>query len=130
MSQTDRLVLSNMIFHARHGVLLIEKRRPQEFRVTVELELSLARAGRSDELAATIDYCAVQAVVRAVVEGSHRKLIEALAGEIAQRLLREFPRVRTVSVEVLKPSPPVDFKFAGVAARIRRTRTRRARRTG
>lgn len=130
MSQTDKLILSNMIFHARHGVLLIEKRRPQEFRVTVELELSLARAGRRDALVETIDYCAVQAVVRAVVEGSHRKLIEALAEEIAQRLLREFPRARGVSVEVLKPSPPVDFKFAGVAARIRRKRVGRAHRTG
>jgi 7,8-dihydroneopterin aldolase/epimerase/oxygenase len=130
MSQTDRLVLSNMIFHARHGVLLIEKRQPQEFRVTVELELSLAPAGRSDDLGATIDYRAVQAVVRAVVEGSHRRLIEALAEEIAQRLLGEFPRARGVSIEVLKPSPPVDFKFAGVAARIRRQRTGRARRAG
>src|SRR5258708_5548664 len=113
MSQTDRLVLSNMIFHARHGVLLIEKRRPQEFRITVELELSLAPAGRSDDLGATIDYRAVQAVVRAVVEGSHRRLIEALAEEIAQRLLREFPRARGVSIQGLKPSPPVDFKLAG-----------------
>lgn len=124
MSHTDKLVLSDMIFHARHGVLLIEKRRPQEFRVTVELELSLAPAGRSDVLGKTIDYCAVQEVVRTVVEGSHRKLIEALAEEIAQRVLREFPRARGVSVEVLKPSPPVDFKFAGVATRIRRTRSK------
>ena len=127
MKPPARLVLSDMIFHARHGVLLIEKQRPQEFRVTVELELSLARAGRSDALAATIDYCAVQEEVRTVVEGSHRKLIEALAEEIAQRLLREFSLVRAVSVEVLKPSPPVDFKFAGVAARIRRNRAGRTR---
>ncbi len=125
MSQTDKLVLSDMIFHARHGVLRIEKRRPQEFRVTVELELALAPAGRSDALEKTVNYCAVQAIVRTVVEGTHRKLIEALAEEIAHRLLGEFSRIRALSVEVLKPSPPVDFKFAGVAARIRRERTRR-----
>ncbi len=122
MSQTDRLVLTDMIFQARHGVLPVERRRHQEFRVTVELELSLARAGRGDSLADTIDYCAVQAVVRRVIEGSHRKLIEALAEEIAQGLLKAFPRVRAVRVEVLKPSPPVRFKFAGVTVQIRRTR--------
>src|SRR5258708_38212535 len=109
MSQTDRLVLSNMIFHARHGVLLIEKRRPQEFRITVELELSLAPAGRSDDLGATIDYRAVQAVVRAVVGGSHRRLIEALAEEVAPGLLRAVPRARGVRPEGFEPSPPGDF---------------------
>jgi dihydroneopterin aldolase len=128
MIHTDKLVLSNLIFHARHGVLQIERRRAQEFRVTVELEFSLARAGRSDDLGATIDYRAVQAVVGEVVEGSHRKLIEALAEEIAQRLLGEFTLARSVTVEVLKPRPPVDFKFAGVTVRISRQRNARSRR--
>ncbi len=130
MSHTDRLSLADMIFSACHGVWPEEKRRPQEFRVTVELELSLARAGRRDALDETIDYCAVHAVVRGVVEGPHRQLIEALAEEIAGQLLGEFPRVRAVSVAVLKPRPPVDFKFAGVAVKIRRKRADRARRAG
>src|SRR5260221_2485184 len=114
MSQTDRLVLSNMIFHARHGVLLIEKHRPREFRIPVELELSLAPAGRSDDLGATIDYRAVQAVVRAVVEGSHRPLVEALAEEIAQRLLREVSRGPGGSIHAFKTRPPVGLTFVRV----------------
>jgi len=130
MTQTDRLVLSDMIFSACHGVWPEEKRRPQEFRVTVELEVSLARAGRRDALDETIDYCAVQSVVRGVVEGPHRQLIESLAEGIAGRLLTEFPRVRAVNVAVLKARPPVDFKFAGVSVKIRRTRAGRTRRTG
>jgi dihydroneopterin aldolase len=127
MSPTDKLVLTDMIFRACHGVLPIEKRRRQEFRVTVELELSLAQAGRDDALDRTVDYCAVQAVVRAVVEGSHRKLIEALAEDIARRILAAFPAVQAVSVDLLKPSPPVRFKFAGVSVRLRRVRRRGGR---
>ena len=127
MSATDKLIVTDMIFQARHGVLPIEKRRRQEYRVTVDLELSLARAGRSDDLEQTVNYCAVQTVVREVVEGSHRHLIEALAEEIARRLLKVFPTVKAVQVEVLKPYPPVAFKFSGVAARIRRTRAGRSR---
>ena len=130
MTQTDRLILADMIFSACHGVWPEEKRRPQEFRVTVELEVSLARAGRRDALEDTIDYCAVHAVVRGVVEGPHRQLIESLAEEIAGRLLTKFPHVRAVNVAVLKPKPPVDFKFAGVSVSIRRPRAGRARRTG
>ncbi|MBI3885135.1 MAG: dihydroneopterin aldolase [Opitutae bacterium] len=127
MKPSDRLVLTSMSFRACHGVLPVERRRRQEFRVTVELEVPLARAGRTDALGDTIDYCAVQGVVRAVVEGAHRKLIEALAEDIAQRLLAAFPSVRAVSVALLKPSPPVKFKFAGVSVRLRRERARRRR---
>lgn len=122
MKHSDKLVLTDLIFHACHGVLPVEKRRRQEFRVNVELELDLRRAGRTDELAHAIDYCEVQSVVGEVVEGAHRYLIEALAEDIAQRLLARFARARAVSVEVVKPEPPVTFKFAGVSVRLRRTR--------
>ena len=43
MKHTDRLVLTDMTFRACHGVLPVERRRRQEFRVTVELETSLVR---------------------------------------------------------------------------------------
>lgn len=122
MNVPDKLVLTGMTFRACHGVLPVERRRRQEFRVTVELETALAPAGNSDALADAIDYCVVQAVVREVVEGAHRKLIEALAEDIAQRLLTTFPAVQAVTVELLKPTPPVSFKFAGVSVRIRRGR--------
>lgn len=127
MNAPDKLVLTDMTFRARHGVLPVEQRRRQEFRVTVELETSLAQAGNSDVLADAIDYCAVQAVVREVVEGAHRRLIEALAEDIAQRLLMAFPAAQAVVVELLKPEPPVSFKFAGVSVRIRRARARHGR---
>jgi 7,8-dihydroneopterin aldolase/epimerase/oxygenase len=128
MKHPDKLVLTGMKFRACHGVLPVERRRRQEFRVTVQMETSVARAGRTDSLAHAIDYCAVQAVVREVVEGAHRKLIEALAEDIAARLLAAFPFAQAVSVELLKPFPPVDFEFGGVQVRIRRTRRGRARR--
>ncbi|MBI2511535.1 MAG: dihydroneopterin aldolase [Opitutae bacterium] len=128
MKSPDKLILTDLTFHACHGVLPEEKTRRQEFRVSVEIETDLRRAGRSDELAHAIDYCAVQAVVGEVVEGAHRYLIEALAEDIAQRLLARFKLARAVVVEVVKPSPPVTFKFAGVQVRIRREQTRRGRR--
>ena len=127
MKHSDKLVLTDMTFRACHGVLPEERRRRQEFRVTVELETSLVRPGRSDSLADAIDYCAVQAVVRQVVEGAHRKLIEALAEDIARRLLAAFPAAQAVVVKLLKPSPPVAFKFGGVQVRIRRTRKKSRR---
>ena len=118
----DKIILRELHFVARHGVLPIEAEASQQFSATVELELPLALAGETDRLDQTIDYCAVQAVVRSVIEGSHRKLIETLAEMVAVRLLQAFPLVHAVTVEITKPSPPVDFQFAGVAVRIRRER--------
>jgi dihydroneopterin aldolase len=115
----DTLTLSRMHFFGRHGVLPEEMARGQDFEVTVQLELPLAEAGRTDDLTRTVDYRAVYEVVRTVLEGPPRKLAEALAEE----LLRAFPLVRAVEVEVIKLEPPVDFICAGLAVRVRRTRT-------
>ncbi|MDE3083923.1 MAG: dihydroneopterin aldolase, partial [Verrucomicrobiota bacterium] len=90
--------------------------------VTVRLHLPLAEAGRSDDLNKSIDYCAVQRVVRSIMEGPPRKLIESLAEAIAAELLRQFSTVQAVEVEIAKPEPPVDFEFDGVSISLRRER--------
>lgn len=118
----DKLILRELHFVARHGVLPIETENSQHFSATLELELPLAPAGTTDRLEQTIDYCAVQAVVREIIEGSHKRLIETLAESVASRLLKAFPLLQAVTVEITKPRPPVDFEFAGVAVRIRRER--------
>lgn len=118
----DRLILREMHFSARHGLLPIEAENEQPFSATVELEASTAEAGRSDRVEDATDYRQVQAVVREVICGSRKHLIETLAESIASQLLATFPQVRAVVVEVTKPRPPVDFHFAGVAVRIRRER--------
>ena len=118
----DKIILRELHFLARHGVLPIETENSQRFSATVELELPLAAAGKSDRLDQTVDYCAVQEVVRGIIEGSHKRLIETLAESVAAELLRAFPNLLAVTVEIIKPSPPVDFQFAGVSVRIRRER--------
>ena len=119
---SDTLTLSRLRFFGHHGVLPEETARGQDFEVTVHLELSLAEAGRADDLGLTVDYRAVREVVRGVMEGPPRKLVEALAEGIAMETLRVFPLVKAVGVEVLKPKPPVDFASDGLIVRIRRAR--------
>lgn len=118
----DTLTLARMRFFGHHGVLPEETARGQDFEITVQLELPLAEAGRTDDLTRTVDYRAVYEVVRAVMEGPPRKLAEALAEAMAAELLRVFPVVQAVEVEVVKLKPPVDFTSAGLAVRVRRAR--------
>ena len=119
---SDTLTLSRLHFFAHHGLLPEEAERGQDFEVTVHLELPLGDAGRSDDLSQTVDYREVHEVVRGVMEGPPRKLVEALAEAVAAEILRAFSLVDAVGIEVAKIKPPVDFASSGLVVRIRRTR--------
>ncbi len=119
---TDRIVLANLAFQARHGVHAWEKTQPQRFEVDLEVGLDLAPAGGSDALADTVDYGAVHALVRHVVEGPPVDLLETLATQIAAAALALDPRIEVVTVRIRKPEVklggPLDY--AGVEITRRR----------
>lgn len=118
---SDRIVLHDMVFEGRHGVLEREQREPQPFHVDVELALELGPAGVDDDLARTIDYGSVFGTCRTIVESTSFRLIEALAEAIAQELLAEFP-ADEVTVRVRKPNAPLDGTFGWAGVEIRRGR--------
>jgi dihydroneopterin aldolase len=126
---SDTLTLSRLRFFGHHGLLPGEILCGQNFEVTIQLELPLDEAGLNDDLSRTVDYRAVREVVRGVIEGPPRKLVEALAESVAAEILTAFPMVQAVEVEVVKPRPPVDFASSGLTVRIRRAR-RTAERPG
>ncbi|TMD58703.1 MAG: dihydroneopterin aldolase [Chloroflexi bacterium] len=103
---TDWLRLTGMRFYGRHGVHADERELGQTYRVDVALAHDLSRAGRTDELEDTIDYGAVFAMVREVVEGEPRQLVESVAETVATRLLERTP-AGAVRVRVTKPHPPI-----------------------
>ena len=119
---TDRIVFTNLRFEARHGVHDWEQEQTQPFEVDVELVKPLQPAGIDDDLAKTIDYSAVYAVVRQIVESTSYRLLEALAEAISHELLADFEAVEEVTVRVRKPEVqlggPLDY--AGVEIRRRR----------
>ena len=100
-----------------HGVLPEEQTRAQPFRVDLELEVDLDRAGVSDDLADTIDYGAVIEAVGRVVESERHQLLERLAARIAS-VCREDARVTAVTVTVRKLRPPVPAAVDHVGVRI------------
>ena len=112
---SDRIVLHNMVFQGRHGVLEREQREIQPFQVDVELLLNLQPAAVDDDLSKSVDYGQVFDVTRQIVESTSFRLLEALAEAIAQELLVDFP-VQEVGVRVRKPHAPIDgiFDYAGV----------------
>ena len=120
---TDEVFLEGLRFYDYHGVNPEERALGQRFLVDVRVETDLRSAGMSDDLAATVSYSAVYKMVRAVVEGEPRNLIETVAEEIAATVLAEFKRAQAVTVTVRKPEVPIKGAVLDAAGvRIRRTR--------
>ncbi|HEX2625480.1 MAG TPA: dihydroneopterin aldolase [Candidatus Limnocylindrales bacterium] len=119
---TDRVVLADMAFQARHGVNDWEKVDSQRFEVDVELAFDVRPAGIDDDLSRTVDYRAVYATTRRIVETMTFNLIEALAEAIAGALLSEHSRIEEVVVRVRKPDVRLDGPLAYSGVEIRRGR--------
>ncbi len=122
MAATDEVFLEGLQFYAYHGVNPEERALGQRFLVDVVLVADLGAAGRGDDLERTLNYSAVYKRVRAIIEGPPRRLIEAVAEEIAAALLAEFP-AEAVTVTVRKPEVALKGAFLGAAGvRIRRAK--------
>jgi dihydroneopterin aldolase len=119
---TDRIVLRAMEFDGHHGVTDLERSRPQPFEVDVELGLGLAPAGRTDDLARTVDYGAVYDLVSDIVEMSSHHLLETIAEKIARAALEAFPAADDVLVRVRKMRPPIAGRLAWAGVEVHRTR--------
>jgi len=108
-----------MRFLGRHGVTLEERMEPQPIEVDVLMEMDLSRPAASDELGDTVDYAAVFGQVAEIVEGRSFRLLEALAGAIAESVLA-MATVDGVEVRVRKPRAPLPGAFETVEVTLRR----------
>ncbi|HEY8448205.1 MAG TPA: dihydroneopterin aldolase [Thermomicrobiales bacterium] len=120
---TDEIFLEGVRLYGFHGVHAEEQKLGQRFIVDLRVACDLSEAGQSDRLEATVSYSALYRVIKEIVEGPPKNLIESVAEAIADRVLAEFPRVESAVVTVRKPEAPVRgavFDAAGVTVRRRR----------
>ncbi len=114
-AESDRVVLTGLTFYGYHGVNPEERVLGQRFVVDVALDLDLRPAGESDDLARTTSYAQIYKLVRDVVEGTPRNLLEAVAEGIARAVLQATSG-KGVRVRVSKPWAPIKGSAAGTAA--------------
>jgi dihydroneopterin aldolase len=102
----DRIVLRGLRVFGHHGSLPHETELGQVFVIDLELAVDLAGAGRSDDLGQTVHYGELASRVAELVAGRPRRLIEAVAEDVAGLVLAD-ERVRQVRVRVAKPHAPL-----------------------
>lgn len=118
----DRMLVKRMVFFGYHGVIPEENRLGQKYYVDLDMRLDLARAAATDDVADTVNYAEVHALVKEIVEGAPVKLIETLAQNIASAVLGTYTSIIETTVSVTKPNPPFDITFDGVTVELRRRR--------
>jgi dihydroneopterin aldolase len=117
---SDRIELRGLRVTATCGVLPEEKARRQPFEVDMDVHADLGAASLSDDLAETVDYGALCALVAGIADGEAFDLLERFAGRVAEDVLAA-PEVNAVTVVVSKLRPPVPEDLATSAVRIHRT---------
>ncbi|WKA54891.1 dihydroneopterin aldolase [Planococcus shixiaomingii] len=116
----DFIHVNDMEFYGYHGVFPEETKLGQRFRLTISLAVDLKRAGETDELEHTVHYGEIYAACRSIVEGEPKKLVEAVAEEVAAHILTNFSLVKGIRVLLIKPDPPIPGYYKSVAIELTR----------
>lgn len=97
----DEIRIEELELIARVGVSEEERAQLQRLTVSLVLQPQNRFSDLADDLGRTVDYAAVCAELRRFVSGRRDKLIETLAHEMAEHLLRSFELAR-VQLELRK----------------------------
>ena len=98
----DKLSIRDLLVRCVIGVKPEERKKPQDILIDITLYADLRKACRSDSLRDSVDYSAVKRKVLQLAEKSRFRLIERLAGRIAEIGLQD-RRVQRAQVRVRKP---------------------------
>lgn len=114
----DEIALTGLEFFGFHGCFPEEKKQGQLFVVDVNIKLSLAEAGKSDNLNDTVDYAKVTEIVKNKIEGEPKNLIESVAETIANEILKKFDKAEEVAVTLHKPHVSLRCVIKDVAVKV------------
>ena len=122
MTRLDKIIITDLHLFAYHGVNLEEKIHGQNFYLDITAHADLSKACRTDDIDDTVSYSKIIKRASYAFTAEKYDLIEKAAQEVADILLREFPKLQVVDVTVRKPEAPVKAEFGYVAISIRRER--------
>ena len=119
----DRIEISGLRASCIVGVDENERLAPQPVEIDIALEVDLAAAGASDDLADAVDYRSLTDAVVSAVESSSYLLIEALATRVAEVCLVD-NKIEAVEVTLRKPGALPMADHAAVVIRRERLLSR------
>jgi dihydroneopterin aldolase len=109
-----KIEVNGIKLYAFHGCLEEEARIGGHYLVDVTISTDFSLAAESDDLSKTVDYVAVNAIVKDEM-AIRSKLIEHVGQRIFSRIKNELNGVSELSVKITKISPPINGDVDSVA---------------
>lgn len=116
----DQIKIENLEIFANHGVYPEENRLGQKFVVSCILYVDTRKAGKSDDLDASVNYGTIAQLITEKMQEKNYQLIEAAAEHLAEEILLFDEKIRKVMIEVKKPWAPVGLPLDTVSVKIER----------
>ena len=118
--ELDQIKIEGLEIFANHGVFPEENVLGQKFIVSATLYTDTRKAGKTDELTASIHYGEVSAFITEFVKSHTYKLLERVAEELVEDMLQKFDGLEKVTLEIQKPWAPIGLPLGGVSVEISR----------
>lgn len=113
--------LNDMVFYGFHGVHDEERKLGQRFIVTVHMHTDPGIDSQIKHLEDTVDYTKVYAEIKQILETRQFYILEDCANMIADKLLADFPLIRSVTVCIQKPSVAIQGILKSVEVELTRS---------
>lgn len=109
--------LRQLRFHAFHGVMPQEQLVGADFLLDLKVGYPLQQAMQSDEVGDTLNYAALYDLVAREMQ-QPSKLLEHVAGRIAEAISQAYPKVTSIDLELTKLNPPMGADGDGASVEI------------
>ena len=116
----DKIQIKNLEIFANHGVFPEENKLGQKFVISATLYTSTRKAGKTDDLTASIHYGEVSQFITKFVQEHTWKLLETVVEQLAEAMLLNIPHLEKVELEIKKPWAPVGLPLETVSVSIER----------
>ena len=120
MIEKDFIKITNLKVFANHGVLEEEKQNGQDFYINAKLFLDLKTPGKSDNLEDALNYAEACHFMKGVFIAHTYDLIEKACEDLCEQLLLEYPKLKSVELELQKPHAPIGLPFENVSVNMSR----------
>lgn len=111
------IYIDEVRIHARHGVMPQETAVGADFIVSLRVGYDISRAAVTDDVADTLSYADMLAIVNREME-IPSKLLEHVAGRIAKALRNAFPDITSIDLSITKANPPMGAECRGAGVEI------------
>lgn len=116
----DQIKITDLEVFANHGVFPEENKLGQKFLISAVLYTDTRKAGKTDDLMASIHYGEVSAFITKYMKEHTYQLLERVAETLAEEMLKSISGLCKIDLEIKKPWAPVGLPLKTVSVKISR----------